>query len=331
MRIESSVTSVSWIPSEAVTGAVLKGTFETGFTHYDDPPPDELDDLEELRAGGKFRFANHLAAWVDIDDGKIVDAGYSGGGLMGATTVRLANLRTTFEPVPLPDIRHEPEITDSAARFVQTTGGRTGLPAPRRVNRPPFVQFKAPTVWTTLSLTLRADGTTTFDVVGASKFPRHWVYDADGQLSAKVGLANFKEWYRDAFGKHTPWGDRDSKALVTAVETALERQLSLNIMRKDAKPEFRHVKRGACLVEQGDPGNELFLLLDGVLRVIVDGEPVGEIGPGAILGERAVLEGGRRTSTLQAQTACRVAVARADQIDRSALEELAKGHRSEKK
>ena len=328
MRIESSVTSVSWIPSEAVTGAVLKGTFESGFTHYDDPPPDELDDLEELRADGKFRFANHLAAWVEIDDGRIVDAGYSGGGMMGATTVRLANLRTTFEPVPLPDIRHEPEITDSCVRFVQTTGGRTGLTAPRRVNRPPFVQFKAPTVWTTLALMIRADGTNSFEVVGASKFPRHWVYDDDGQLAAKVGLANFKEWYRDAFGKHTPWGDRDSKALVTAVETALERQLSVNIMRKDAKPEFRHIKRGACLVKQGEPGDEIFLLLDGVLRVIVDGEPVGEIGPGAILGERAVLEGGKRTSTLEAQTPCRVAVARADQLERSALEELARGHRT---
>jgi CRP-like cAMP-binding protein len=101
-------------------------------------------------------------------------------------------------------------------------------------------------------------------------------------------------------------------------------------MRKDAKPEFRHIKRGAYLVKQGEPGDELFLLLDGVLRVIVDGEAVGEIGPGAILGERAVLEGGKRTSTLEAQTPCRVAVARADQIERSALEELARGHRTEK-
>ena len=58
-----------------------------------------------------------------------MDAGYSGGGLMGATTVQLAKkLRATFSPVALPDIRHEPEITDAAVRFVQTTGGRTGLP-----------------------------------------------------------------------------------------------------------------------------------------------------------------------------------------------------------
>ena len=244
MRIESSVTSVSWIPSEAVTGPVLKGTFESGFTSYDDPPPDMIDDLEEMREQGSFRFANHLAAWIDVKAGKIVDAGYAGGGLMGRTTVRLAGLRTTFNPVPLADIRHEPEVSDSAARFVQTTGGRTGLPAPRRVKHPPFVQFKAPTVWTTLALTIRADGTSESTVIGASKFPRHWVYDDEGALTAKVGLADFKDWYRDAFGKHTPWGERDSAALVTAVESALERELSTVIMRGDAKPEIRAVKKG---------------------------------------------------------------------------------------
>jgi hypothetical protein len=329
MRIESSVTSVSWIPSEAVTGPVLKGTFDAGFTHYDDPPPDTIDDLVAWRDAARFRFANQLRGWAEVQQGRIVDAGYEGGGIMGRTTVQLAGLSTTFEPVALPDLRQAPELTDDAVRFVQTTGGRTGLPAPRRVKHPPFVQFKAPTVWTTLSLTIRADGTSESSVVGASKFPRHWVYDHEGALTAKVGLADFKEWYRDAFGRHTPWGDRDSPALVTAVETALERQLSTVIMRADTKPEIRSIKAGSTLVEQGDDGTDLFLLLDGVLTVVADGEPVAELGPGAILGERAVLEGGRRTASLVARTLCRVAVARADQVDRAALEELAQGHRRE--
>src|SRR5262245_35971605 len=262
MRVESSVTSVSWIPSEAVAGAVLKGTFESGCTHYDDPPPETLDDIEELRALGRFRFANHLAAWAEIKNGRIVDAGYAGGGLMGTTTVSLKVMHTTFEPVPLPDIRHDPEITDSAARFVQTTGGRTGLPAPRGGKPPPVGPVEAPAVGAALGRTVRADGTSEFEGLGASKFPRHWVYDDDGALAAKVGLANFKDWYRDAFGKYTPWGDRDSKALVTAVETALERELSMTIMRRDARPEIRALKKGKCLVEQGAPGDELFLLLD---------------------------------------------------------------------
>ena len=52
MRVESSVTSLSWIPSEAVTG-VNKGVFESGFTHYDDPPPDVIEDLEALRDIGR--------------------------------------------------------------------------------------------------------------------------------------------------------------------------------------------------------------------------------------------------------------------------------------
>jgi hypothetical protein len=51
MRIESSVLSVSWIPSAAVTG-LPKQAFEVGITHYDEPPPDvvsSLNQLEELR------------------------------------------------------------------------------------------------------------------------------------------------------------------------------------------------------------------------------------------------------------------------------------------
>ena len=146
-----------------------------------------------------------------------------------------------------------------------------------------------------------------------------------------MGLADFKDWYRDAFGKYTPWGERDSKALVTAVETALERELSTTIMRKDARPEIRTIKKGHRLVEQGESGDDLFLVLDGVLGVFIDGEPIAEVGPGAILGERAVLEGGTRTATLEAKTACRVAVARSNQVDRAALLELAEKHRRETK
>ncbi len=71
------------------------------------------------------------------------------------------------------------------------------------------------------------------------------------------------------------------------------------------------------------------VLLDGVLVVEVDDLPIAEVGPGAILGERAVLEGGRRTSTLRAVTPSKVAVAGADEIDGVALADVAEGHRRE--
>ena len=53
---------------------------------------------------------------------------------------------------------------------------------------------------------------------------------------------------------------------------------------------IRRLRRGATLVKQGTPGGELFLVWDGCLAVEVDGMRVGEAGPGAVLGELAVLE-----------------------------------------
>ena len=212
---------------------------------------------------------------------------------------------------------------------MQTYGGRTALPAPRHVPRPPFVQFRAPLVWTTLKLTINADGSSEYELVGASQFPRHWVYDQEGKLAAKVGLADFKQWYRKSFGRNTPWGSTNSTALVTAVETALERELAGLIMRGGEPPSLRKLKAGALLTEQGKPGDEVFLVLDGVIGVDVDGNPLAEFGPGAILGERAVLEGGTRTSTMRAVTKCRVAAVRGDQLDRAALEQVSQGHRRE--
>jgi hypothetical protein len=328
MRVESSVTSLSWIPSEAVSGA-NKGAFEIGFTHYDDPPPDVIEDIAALRDTDRFRFANILTGWVEVENGRIVDAGYSGGGVMGSTTINLGGKGVTFAAVELPHLREDPVVTGESATFEQTYGGRTALPAPRRVPRPPFVQFRAPLVWTTLKLTINADGSSDFELTGASAFPRHWVYDQSGKLAAKVGLADFKQWYRKSFGRNTPWGSTNSTALVTAVETALERELAGLIMRGGEPPKIRKLKPDALLTEQGKPGDEVFLVLDGVLAVDVDGEPLAEFGPGAILGERAVLEGGVRTSTMRAVTKCRVAVARGDQLDRAALEKVSQGHRRE--
>jgi hypothetical protein len=328
MRIESSVTSISWIPSEAVTG-MTKMPFEMGLSHYDQAPPDVLHDLDELRLADRFRFANELRAAIDVEDGRVVAAQYLAGGQIGSSTLRMGKREVTFAAVPLPDLQRDPEIEGGRARFVQTAGGRTGLPAPRRVHHPPFVQWDAPLAWTTLALTIYADGRAEHEVVGASPFPRFWLYDDAGSLVGKNAVIDFKDWYRHAFDKHTPWGNRESRTVVAEVETALERELSHVVMRGGQEPDIRTVRKHKTLCEQGDPGDEIYLLLDGVLSVEVDGEPVAEVGPGAILGERALIEGGRRTSTLRATTKCKVAVAGGEQLDRDALAQLSEGHRRE--
>jgi hypothetical protein len=329
MRYESSVTSLSWIPSEAVTGGT-RVAFDSGVTHYDDPPPTQIDDIEALRAADKFRFANVLRAWIETGPaGEITGHGYSGGGLIGDTTIRLGGVRHTFQNALLPDLRRDPENGDGWVRFAQTVGGRTSLPAPRRVKHRPYIQWQAPLVWTTLTLTLHADGRAEPAMTGASSFPRHWIYGDDGKLTHKSGLTDYSDWMSTSFGEHTPWGEQDSPALVTAVETALEHELSAQLMHGAGKPRIEKLAAGSVLVRQGEPGTEIYLILDGVIRVERDGEWLAEYGPGALLGERAHLEGGTRTSTLVAVTACRVASVEASQFDRSVLEELSGGHRRE--
>ena len=171
-RHSGLVTSLSWIPTEAIEGA-QRLAFDSGITHYDPPPPTDGMDVERLRDEDRFRFANRLGAFITVDDGRIIDCGYEGGGLMGTTLVHLGAVKHRFQAVQLPDIQRGPEQGDGWVRFVQTCGGRTGVPAPRRVRRRPFVQWQAPLVWTTLSLTLHADGRSEHKLIGASRFPRH--------------------------------------------------------------------------------------------------------------------------------------------------------------
>lgn len=333
MRIESTVVSISWIPSESISGSLRRG-FDLGLAHYDSPPPDTVAGPAEVRAlrdADRLRFANVLGGWAEVEDGRVTGAGWLGhsGLLMGSTTMRLARLGATFRGYSLPVLQPPAESSADRVRFRQTVGGRTGVPLPRPVPHPPFVQWQAPTVWTTLGLTIHADGRTEAELVGASSFPRHWVYGPDGKLALKSGATDQDTWVAHSFGARTPWGAQDAPAVVAAAESDLERQLSSEIMRGGRRPEIRRVAAGTAVTRQGEPGDEIFLLLDGLLAVHVDGEPVAEVGPGAVLGERALLEGGRRTSTLVAVTPARLAVAGREAIDTARLRALADLHRRE--
>jgi hypothetical protein len=330
VRIAARGLSISWIPMESVQG-VLRTGFDLGMAHFDPPPPDRvtnLDDVYRLRDQDQCRFANVVSAWIDVEDGRIVSVGRAdeSGLVIGSTTVRVAQAGATFRAISLPTLQPEPLSGGSSVQFVQTVGGCTGVPLPRPVRHAPFVQWRAPLVWTTLSLTIHVDGRSDVELAGASAFPRHWVYDAEGRLALKSGLTDQKSWVANSFGDRTPWGNQDSSVLVTAAETELERQLSAELMQPETNTEIRRLESGAVVTRQGEPGDELYLVLDGVLGVEVDGERVAEVGPGAILGERALLEGGRRASTLVATTPIRLAVAGADVIDLRRLKELAMSH-----
>lgn len=58
------------------------------------------------------------------------------------------------------------------------------------------------------------------------------------------------------------------------------------------------VESGRVLMRQGDRGSEMFVIVSGAVRIEKDGKLVEEVGPGAWVGEMALLSEGSRTATV---------------------------------
>ena len=329
MRIASSVTAISWIPSDAIEG-MPKLPFELGVARYDSPPPDHIEegDLERLRAEDRFREANELAAWIEVEDGKIV-----GPRIRGHGARRLDDLQSRDQG------HHDPRR--------RVRGAAVGARGRRR-RRP-----------------VRADGRWSRRVPGPAQGRRQAVredpvgdrvddarpHDPSGRVvgartrrgehvSQALGVRQRGEPRRevgdDRLQGLVPGSARRAHAVGRRGVGRIrhrrrERARARDLARADgrpADPRAAQPRPGETLVEQGAPGDELYLVLDGVLAVEIDGEEVAEIGPGAVVGEKALLEGGARTATLRAQTRCRVGVIPGDLIDLQELEDLAATRRA---
>ena len=55
LRHQSSITSLSWIPSEAIEGS-MRIPFDAGMAHYDPPPPEKINDLQGAARRGPLSF-----------------------------------------------------------------------------------------------------------------------------------------------------------------------------------------------------------------------------------------------------------------------------------
>jgi CRP-like cAMP-binding protein len=76
-----------------------------------------------------------------------------------------------------------------------------------------------------------------------------------------------------------------------------------------SKKDLRQVSRlttrltvpaGRELVRQGGLGREFFIVLEGAVNVVIDGEVIAECGSGDLFGEIALLEGQPRNATVVA-------------------------------
>ena len=320
------MTSISWLPADAVK-ALAQLPFDIGSPDFDSQLPNEFTDLDEVMATFSCRFVNQLTAWIDVGDaGEILEAGYRGGGRTG--TLEHPSRRYLFLEAPMADVQPPPEFGDDFVRFVQSVGVHGSTPVPRTLRRAPFVQWRAPMSWTTLALTMHVDGTATHELVGASQFPRHWVFNSEGRLVSRTGLVDVDDWYRTCSDVRTPWGDLDSRSLTSRVEAALERSFSACVVGA-SRPKVVKVAADTTLVRQGDVTSSVFLVLDGVACLEADGKRLAEYGPGALLGERAALAGDPRRASIVTVTKSRLALVGGESIDPRVWDHLATGQRRE--
>lgn len=220
MKFESSVTAISWIPKGSVKG-MAKMPFSLGITHYDPAPPESIFDVAQLLAEGRLREANQLRAYVEVEDGRIVAYGQTGRGYLGSTGMRVGGREVRVPGSEMPTLQYEAEVTGRYVRFVQTVGGRTGMPFPRLVPRAPFFQWNSATAWSTLALTLYADGRCEPEMIGASPFPRHFIYDDDGRLIGDTQGTDFTRWFYSSFGRRTPWRGNDNVPVVATIRPSI--------------------------------------------------------------------------------------------------------------
>lgn len=325
MRHEATVTCLSWIPPTAVEGT-LGLPFALRIAHYDQPPPDALpdplSDVDALIGADAIRFANQLHAWIEVgDDGRITGHGSSGGGRIGSTSFRLASRSLTFPGVPLPDLPAPPEVHPDRVRFTQTAGGHTGAPAPRPVRHPPYWRLTAPMAWSTVSLTLHADGTSDVELTAASPFPRHYLYDAAGQLMHESAVIRFDEWIRQSGLEASPWGGGGGVVPVIDPTGIVERRLAGGLLTGGSFAQHP-LDTGHLLAELPIADDQVHLLLDGVMVMEVDGEPVFEVGPGSIYSATLGTTYLKDHVTVRARTPSRFAVLPLDRLGEQALAQL---------
>jgi CRP-like cAMP-binding protein len=88
--------------------------------------------------------------------------------------------------------------------------------------------------------------------------------------------------------------------LAAMCENVRERLLTSSVLKA--------ARAGEVICREGDVGDELFIVLDGRLRVVVDCQSapkeVASLGKGAFFGEMTVLGDARRNATVVAQTDC---------------------------
>lgn len=140
-----------------------------------------------------------------------------------------------------------------------------------------------------------------------------------GECDRRLGRGTESiSWYLKAIQLDVEKGEIFTKArdqLYEARESIrfFELLKGVAILRPLAVPELAllsvlirsvQIHPGRPVVRQGEPGTSMFLVAHGTARAEIDGQPVGTLTAGEVLGEMSLLSGQPRTATVVAEETC---------------------------
>ena len=314
MRIESSVTAVSWIPSEAITAKVVQASrWRWASSHYDEPLPDHIDDLVALRDADKFRFGNvlqsldrrqrrrrdprlRLLRWRRYRRDHAASSARSERHLRrhGVSRPPAGARRHAHLGHLRPDLRRLHRCADAAP--CQRAAVRAVAGADRVVDAVAHNQQRRHVATASSSAPARSRGTGCTTTTWTS-WPRR---------ASSIST----DWFRHSFDNHSPWGDEDSPAFVTTIETALERELSHTLMRAGKpSPRSRKLKKGEHPRRAGRRRpRDVPACSTACSKCRSTGRRSASSVPGPCSANVRCSKAAQRTATLKTLTKCRVAV-----------------------
>ena len=79
---------------------------------------------------------------------------------------------------------------------------------------------------------------------------------------------------------------------------------TINLFRNAT--DFKTFTAGQVIFKEGQPGDVMYVVIDGTSDILVHDKVINSIGPGEILGEMALLDNEPRSTTAIANTDCKL-------------------------
>lgn len=79
----------------------------------------------------------------------------------------------------------------------------------------------------------------------------------------------------------------------------------MNIFRHAPNPKA--IPAGAEICRLGEPGDTMFVVVEGAVEIVRGERVLGIVGPGEFFGEMSLIEKAPRAATARAKTDCRIA------------------------